>query len=385
MPERPPGSNSLVLAPVETIPNANSADPQTIVAFFKWAADECPAKQVILVMWGHGYGLDDYLPLGTKPHPPADSVTHNDAQEPRKEAELTDLTEQIASGRYKHATPMSLILDQDAGEVLPNAQLGAAVCKCGAELPPGQELAIIALDACTMAMIEVWCELWGCAQNGIASEAAEPFASFPYDRILARLILQPQADPRQVAKMFVDAYVESYAFQSDTFVTLSACDLSMKKDDPNPSAIGFLLNSVKYLAAVLTQAAVDQSAREVIFRARNDSPIFDPDGFVDLGRFCEILEFTLPDPEVEKACEEMRQALEKVVEYTRYSPLDPTLRISQSTGLSVWFPPWLEDPSVEIPEEGASIAYLINGYGETKFAQKTGWDKFLRFMWGTRG
>jgi len=166
-------------------------------------------------------------------------------------------------------------------------------------------------------------------------------------------------------------------------VTLSACDLSVEKDHPDLSAIGLLLKSVKRLACALIDAAANQDAREIIFRARNDSPIFDPDGFIDLGRFCEILELTLPDPEVKKACEGVRQALEKLVEYARYSPLDPTLRISQTTGLSVWFPPWLEDPWVDIPEEEASIAYLINGYCETKFAQETGWDRFLKFMWGT--
>jgi hypothetical protein len=358
MPERPPGSSSNVLTPVETIPNANAADPDTILAFVQWAAKECPAKQAVLVIWGHGYGLDDYLPPGARPHLPA--IPGNLQTQEEEESNQSSL------------------------EVLPNWQLGAAVQKCASQLPPEQRLAIVALDACTMAMIEVWGEFSGSAQIGIASQANVPDASFPYDRILARLILEPEAAPARVAQMIVDAYVESYAYQSDAFVTLSACDLSLKKDDPDQSAIGLLFKSVERLAGVLIKAAANQDAREVIFKARNDSPIFDPDGFIDLGRFCEILELTLPDPEAQKACEGVRRELGKFVEYARYSPLNPTLRISQTTGLSVWFPPWLEDPWVEILEKQASIAYLINGYSETRFAQKTGWDKFLDFMWGTR-
>jgi hypothetical protein len=172
--------------------------------------------------------------------------------------------------------------------------------------------------------------------------------------------------------MIVDAYVESYAYQSETFVTLSACDLTKVVD---------LEAAVHGLAQALFKVASNPSARAIIFRARNDSPIFDPDGFIDLGRFCEILEHTLPDAEVRKACHKVRHVIKYFVEYARYSPLDPTLRISQTTGLSVWFPPWLENPFVCVPEREASIAYLINGYDCTQFAIKTCWGVFLRSMW----
>jgi Clostripain family len=389
MPERPPGSDPGVIAPVETIPNANSADPHTIITFFKWALKECPATNTMLVIWGHGYGIDDYLPRGARPNTsngkqiaqhqyraegPPDEDKCRTLEDGAKLTE-TALIEQIPATRYIDTSLMEVILDECALEVLPNARLAKAAYECDQALKEHKrELTILGLDACAMALAEVWCEIHNYAKIGIASEAQEPDASFPYDRFLARLILQPKAESRHVAQMMVDAYVESYAYECETFVTLSACNLTRTEG---------LEKAVHQLAKALINVAADPLLREIIFRARNDSPIFDPDGFIDLGRFCEILEHTLPDPAVCKACNGVRHELKHFVEYARYSPLDPTLRISQTTGLSVWFPPWLEDPFICIPEREASIAYLINGYDCTKFAQNTCWGVFLRSMWYT--
>ena len=174
--------------------------------------------------------------------------------------------------------------------------------------------------------------------------------------------------------------MESYAYQC-TFVTLSACDLSESENLSDPSTIELLLISVRKLAKILKDAAADSRKRAMIFKARNASPIFDPDGFIHLGRFCEILEILLPETDVVDACEGVRKELREFIRSAPYSPLDPTLRISQTTGLSVWFPPWLEDPAVEIPEKEASIAYFAYGYPNTQFALCTGWHLFLESLW----
>jgi hypothetical protein len=54
--------------------------------------------------------------------------------------------------------------------------------------------------------------------------------------------------------------------------------------------------------------------------------------------------------------------------------------IALSKGLSVWFPPWIEDPSIALDQKERSEAYLQNGYGQTKFADSTGWNTFLMSM-----
>jgi hypothetical protein len=381
MPERSPGSSPATLAPAETFPNVNSADPWTLVQFFQWAAEKCPAEKTMLVVWGHGYGLDDYVPKGAKPHPATQILTQSQMNTPfLEEAKTAFPNEHMnaarAPGVLSPTSPMvtaTAIFDNQHHEVSPNWQIAGAARVCSHILSrtPNRELAIFAFDACNMAMAEVWCEFYDSARIGIASEAQEPYASFPYDRFLARLLLQPSAGSNQVAQMMVDAYVESFAYEKNTYVTLSSCDLTQT---------GSLEESVKPLATALTNAASDPAARATIFKARNDCPIFDQDGFIDLGRFCEILEITLPSKGVKDACQKVHTGLSSFVSYARYSPLDPTRRVSQTTGLAIWFPPWLQDPSVEILEKKESIAYLSHGYPQTKFALGTGWDTFLKSM-----
>ena len=381
MPERPPGSSPATLAPVETFPNVNSADPWTMVQFFRWAAQKCPAEKTMFVVWGHGYGLDDYVPQGAKPHPEEQILTRTPFNDPFLEKAESAFPKQNArasiapgaSAPSNPLVPLTAIFDNQHQEVSPNWQIAGAARVCSHILSgtPNRELAIFAFDACNMGMAEVWCEFYDSARIGIASEMQEPYASFPYDRFLARLHLQPDAASNQVAQMMVDAYVESFAYEKDTYVTLSSCDLTQ---------IGCLEESVKPLATALTNAAADPAARATIFKARNDCPIFDQDGFIDLGRFCEILEITLPSKDVKDACQKVHTGLSSFVSYARYSPLDPTRRVSQTTGLAVWFPPWLQDPSVEILEKKESVAYLSNGYPQTKFALGTGWDTFLKSM-----
>lgn len=438
--ERRPGSGPMILAPAETMPNENAADPCTLFRFFKWAKKHCPAKKVMLVLWGHGYGLDDYLPDGARPHP--EHLKHSKldwghcdpevdaliAEERQAEkavavAEQDRNTEEIAKAeielddtedallfRTLEYNLQAVILSEPRGQVLPNAQIGEAVRQCRKILTGGCEptnpdtpdLKILALDACAMALAEVWFEMYGCADIGIASEAQEPDASFPYDRFLARLILETDAAAKQkrdvevetvaVAKMMIDAYVESYAYSRNEFVTLSALNLKDSGCDPLPrqcdssspenhrkkSALENLRASICHLVDVLKLAADDCDKRKIIYQARNDCPIFDPDGFIDLGRFCEILEITMPT--IRHECAKVRRALDAFVLYARYSPLDPTLRISQSTGLSVWFPPWLDNPSWKLPEKWASVLFLGTGYPLTSFACSTHWDQFLESL-----
>jgi hypothetical protein len=381
MPERPPGSSPTTLAPVETFPNVNSADPWTMVQFFQWAAQKCPAEKTMFVIWGHGYGLDDYVPQGAKSHPEEQILSRTPFNDPFLEKAESAFPKQnaqasiapSASAPSNPLVPMTAIFDNQHQEVSPNWQIAGAARLCSHILSgtPNRELAIFAFDACNMGMAEVWCEFYDSARVGIASEMQEPYASFPYDRFLARLHLQPSAAANQVAQMMVDAYVESFSYKKDTYVTLSSCDLTQ---------ISSLEEGVKPLAAALTKAAADPAARATIFNARNDCPIFDQDGFIDLGRFCEILEITLPAKDVKDACQKALAALSSFVPYARYSPLDPTRRVSQTTGLAVWFPPWLQHPSVEILEKKESVAYLSNGYPQTKFALGTGWDTFLKSM-----
>jgi hypothetical protein len=70
-----------------------------------------------------------------------------------------------------------------------------------------------------------------------------------------------------------------------------------------------------------------------------------------------------------------------VVDFRGIAPRLTGRRISLSTGLSIWFPPWIQFPNVRYFQIRQSKDYLFDtsdGYSSTHFAKVTGWDHFLR-------
>ena len=67
IPQKPVDRERWTVLPDTSMQNVNSADPGAILDFFAWGIAKCPAKNTMLVLWGHGFGLDDYLPTGVSP------------------------------------------------------------------------------------------------------------------------------------------------------------------------------------------------------------------------------------------------------------------------------------------------------------------------------
>jgi hypothetical protein len=365
LPEASQPGGAVNIAPDPSQPNANSADPRSIMDFIQWAGEKCPAENTMVVLWGHGYGIDDYTPPKAHMHSAGQGIQALRMIAPPAENPALrnwDLQSQDLSDRY------GFIYDWPAGEVIPNTQVGQAVRAAGRSLPNRVKPAILGFDSCEMAMAEVWCEMVGCATLGIASQAPIPYQGWPYDVIVKWLLRNSEARPEAVAHMIVREFARSYAGGNNDFVTLSALDIG---------AINSLAKTIRPLAVALAAVVSNPEAQQAIFEARNHCPIYDPDGFIDLGCFCKFLEVTMPNSSVSAACGPVLRALKRLVLTSDYSPQDSGKKISQSTGLSVWFPGWIESPSIRYLEKERSIAYLGKGYSDTKFAQATGWDTFL--------
>ena len=365
LPEQLEESGSSAIPPTVSIPNVNSADPRSIFDFLRWAAEKCPAQNTMLVLWGHGYGLDDYVPPGAHLHRAGQGI---DALKMIVPPERTEKFPPVADFSTMGEHWFGGIFDFHSMEVTPNKQVAAAILSAIPSLPNAKKPAIVAWASCEMAMAEVWSELAACADFGMASQTPVPYQDWPLDRVLRRLLLHPKSDPETVAQMAADAFLESYANENDDYVAISAVDLSR---------MDTLQQVIKPLADALTDAVSQPQNLGSVFEARNYCPIFDPDGFIDLGCFCEFLKITMPHSHVSEASDRILPALKSFVVTSGYSPQDPTKKLSQSTGLSIWFPSWIENPAVKMDEKRRSMAYLDDGYPATAFAKATGWDKFL--------
>lgn len=365
-PRRQTGQDTWDVKPVESFEIVNSADPKTIEKFFEWALRVCPATNIMLVLWGHGFGLDDYTPKGVG------RTLRRMRKNPDKPAESAAVAGALAAplGTAKLAEG-SVIVDAGSHQVMTNRQVGEALRACQ-EMARKHErnLAILGFDSCVMGMAEVWCELADGPQIGIASQTSLPYKSWPYDLFLPRLLDRPQSDPRTVAGMLVDSFADFYR-NRNYYVTLSACDLGQLDN---------LKKAMVPLARELVSAAAKTDGRQAIFSARNFSPSYDPDGFIDLDCFCGLLQLDQPDDNIFNACRRVREEIRKFIFASTYAPEDPTRVISLSKGVSIWFPPWIEDPSIREDQKAQSEAFLKSGYDETQFGSFTKWGEFLRAM-----
>jgi hypothetical protein len=221
-----------------------------------------------------------------------------------------------------------------------------------------------------MSLLEVWFEMQGAADIGIGSQFGIPFKGWPYTRMLKHLLEYPESTAADLAGRVVQEFADFNDSNKDKpVVTLSACSLDLAEE---------LAATIKPLAEALTNASASARGRAKIFDARNESPIFDEDGFVDVGIFCRLLQANFPDTKISEYCEKVLEAAGRYVLSHSFAPKDTTKKISLSTGVSLWFPPWIQYPDIEILEKEESEEYFHKRYSKTRFARLTGWELFLK-------
>jgi len=158
------------------IGEANMAATQTVIDFIGWAKENYPAKKYALVFWNHGGGWRE--PLKVKPH----------------KAVCWDETSDF--------------------DCLYMAEVKEALSNNGADL--------IGFDACLMGMIEVAYQLKDYGDVAVFSQEVEPWDGWPYDTILSDLVGTPTMEAKELGKVIVERYMESY---DESNVTQSAVDL----------------------------------------------------------------------------------------------------------------------------------------------------------------
>jgi len=377
MPEQPENKDEWLVNPAKSEQNVNSASTETIQSFFEWSVQNSPARKIALVFYGHGYAIDDFDPRLESQEPldlqdAENELAEEDGLGRELESGFDDAPSPaaISANRFarSRSLPLKLLFDSTHDQVLNNDQVGDVIRACRKSLPEDSDLAILGFDCCNMAMAEVLCEMQGCADIAVAAETGLPFQSWVSQRMLQEVLLHVPRDPKVLARVAVDNFIQSFADKSSTYVALSACNLDLCEQFESAAA---------GLAAALCDAVSGPANREAIFRSRNDCVCFDPDGFIDLDCFCGFLSQDLAGTAVAKEAIQVRKALREFVIVSKFAPNFPDRRISLSTGLSIWFPPWIQNPAVEIPQKEGSIAYFENGYHRTRFARATGWDRFL--------
>jgi len=286
----------------------NMGDPQTLVDFASWAITNYPAEHYLLVIWNHGGGFRS-LTYNAK------DIAWDDTDEdkitmPELEDALLDITTQT-----------------------------------------GENIDIVGMDACLMAMTEVAYQIKDCADILVASEESEPGDGWPYDTILRQLVAKPIMPAEELASIIVDKYVDSYPSGN---VTQSAIDLSYMYD-------------LAVQLSGLAQAIMDDALTlkpNYINAASSSQGYIDPD-FKDLYDFCaEIRADEVLPTNVKDIALDIQQTLNSAIIHSRWFGAT----VSNSHGLSIYFP----------------NSYYDTYYDKTSFSQVySQWVDMLKYLLNT--
>ncbi|MDT8273621.1 MAG: clostripain-related cysteine peptidase, partial [Desulfomonilia bacterium] len=135
------------------IGNRDMTNPQTLREFITWAASRYPARNYLLLLWGHGTG---WKPLS-----------------------------------FSVLQPKGMFTDQSSDQTS-TGTLMAIGDLAGAILDSGIVFDVINLDACLMGMYEVAFELQDCAHYLSFSQGLYPIHGDPYTEILRSLGKNPR-------------------------------------------------------------------------------------------------------------------------------------------------------------------------------------------------
>lgn len=341
--------------------NWDSGEPQVLEQFVRWGMSAYPARRYLLILWGHGTGLDEAC-YWEPPYYVAKVPEHTLASVTR----LGHVREHESKGLFDE---VSFVLpDYTSYSSLRNQQLGLVLKKIREER--GAKLALLGIDACVMSMAEVWYEMRDGVSMGVGSENTMPLSSWPYERILGKLVALPRIDQRRLARNIVREFKDYYQQPShDRAVTLSACDLSQADD---------LANATAKLTEALLAGLPDRIMRHTILAARIKAQHFYVPDYMDLGSFCELLGEMLPhDTPLSRACADTRRVIQR--QFIKQAAATGK-RLRESEGVSIYFPRWIAAPDRTSGKIRDAIAGLATNYAQLHFIRKTRWNEFLLHM-----
>jgi hypothetical protein len=286
------------LQEVADLGETDCGDPNLLLDFVAWAADEYPAERYALVLWNHGSGWEpssiDTIAqeVGTRNYGRAEGAERSASALGRVFFRST-LRRIMA---LESLDDRAICSDDGTGHALDTVELGKVLELAVERL--GQPLDLLGMDACLMSNLEVAYQARDTVRYIVASEESEPFDGWPYDQVLARVVSEPDLAPASLAAHIVDAYLDSYAGTSYT-VTQAALDLS---------EVEALADPLDELADAL-MAHMPGARFEIWTAQMKPAAKFWHNTLWDIAHFCERLETGTANQSVGRAAREVRDRL----------------------------------------------------------------------------
>jgi Clostripain family len=290
----------------------------------------------------------------------------------------TFMTKHLDGDSRKHMLVLSghgagvsgdFLTDEDPHSSLMISRLGQILTDACSKKKSSEEkktrIDILGLDSCLMGMAEVACEVKDHVSFLVGSEGFVNNTGWPYHRVLNVL-----ADA-QDAGIAAEGIVEKYAaFYQDYEMSGSSTQIAALR----LSKLETLTAAVKTLVGALAPKLESNDVRNAVILAHWYAQSFKWGEYADLWDFCDQLMRFLPNGEFEEKIKRVKTAIDgkegeegkegkngKNGVVIRSCYCGPEFQ--HAHGIAIYFP-W-------------SALAVPPSYKELKFAQETGWDKFL--------
>ena len=275
-----------ILTEHKRIGETNMGDPRVLKNFIEESAKEFPSEKLVVVIWSHGTGVDDYNFYEAK---------RERYFVPKEEIEM-----------------IAIAVDDSAKDFLDNIELQKA-------LDVSVKIDVLGFDACLMGMFEIAYQLKNQADVLVASQYLEPVSGWNYPRILEELKVEQSAD--EMGSALVEFYADYYERQRYS-VTQSALKLAFIEE---------VAQDLDAFAKILLENLESRTALKL---ALLSSQLFGRSDYVDLRDFVlkvqNRLEIEILEPFISKLLTSLQRLI--VANWT----LGNTLR--DAHGISVYFP-----------------------------------------------
>jgi hypothetical protein len=326
---------------VASVGKVNTGDPKRLYEFIEWGVKTYPAQHYALILWNHGQGWDDTDIYADERFRSLRRLTSGRARHALFHTSVRNALEKAKDDDNFRA----ILLDDNAKDFLDNIEMKQVLADTKALLK--RNLDILGMDACLMSMIEVGYQIRQSVDFTVGSEQTEPGNGWPYDKILGKLVKNPDMTPGDLSKVIVDQYLASYTRDS---VTQSACNLSQAEG---------LATAIGNLAKALQGNLGDGATRQRLLMARAQVQSYEVADNIDLIDFCSLLGQPSAGSEIANSCKQVIAAAQSgYVLEQGYKGTD----LENSHGVAIYFPTLTVSP-------------LYEGLDLSK---KTGWDKFLK-------
>lgn len=331
----------------------DSGNQQTLIDFCNTAIQQFPADEYVLILWNHGTGIID--PLKGRTINPADFFVLNPSNlmlELDRSIGFLDIIAPLEDTR-------GICFDDTYQTYLTNQKLETALKTITEERLGGKKFAILGLDACLMAMLEVCDIVKNYTHILVASQELELGAGWRYDKML-QFFQQSSRFCTDFASHMVQAYHDAYSSITPDY-TLSAINLD---------AINNVEQHVHQLAQFLIEALKYQRGNSVknVLKKCKSGVSFDEPSYIDLYAFCENLakncdKFDFNNEQYNDLCIKIKQSSHACMTAVRASVFANTAgnNLKFASGISIYF-----------PERG-----IHGSYRKTDFAHHNAWIYFI--------